>query len=920
MAFDKVKALSAAEKFLSQGKIASAIQEYRKIVEHDALDFTALNTLGDLYVRTNKAHEAIAYFLRVADYYREQGFALKAIAVYKKISRLSAETPGVAHNLARLYEQQGLYVEARAQYLSIADGATRAGRPLDALEALRRIADLDPKNVETRIRLAEGYTREGMSHDAADAYVEAGELLLSAGRSQDALNAYKHAHALRPESHAVLHGLVAASTAVGAAAEAAATLAEAVADAPGDLELLAMLARTYIEAADAEAAERATDALVSAEHTNYPLWFEVAQLYLKQDAVGDAVRVLARAVEPALTGKQERAVLNLLTEALSRDHDQIEALKLVLRIHTWQRDDEGMRVTLERLADAACRASLVEEERRALEHLVRLVPFDQGYHERLSQLGDAPASSHEDDSQPDPLAPREVSRDDFGAHAHNNGNSGAHHAQPAPAFEASSAGASSRGLPASAPSEFELASFDQLAEVHDAPTQDAPPPARGRATDELASSVAEFEWNAVAEVEEPPRPARRDPSASFADLNADAADGSAPSGFAFTRDDSGAQPHAATPADPFAQINDQAHAETPAPTDAHDDAAADPFARAESSSPRGAQPSAQASERAQSMLMQELESVDFYIEQGYADIAHDTLDMLERQYGASDETAARRARLQGGASRAPVETTDDSRPDAHAEAATTDAAQEFVSFGGFELPAETSAETSAEPAPSGSLEFSIDERALLVEPEAEAAPQASAQAATHPGAASAEAHDARRARQPDAARQSQQARKSGAVDPQMASIFGEFLDAAEDAQPQSSRDDDYETHYNLGVAYKEMALWDEAVEQFQKAGELCAPGDGTPHYLACCNMLGHCLSEKGMPRAAVVWFKRALALPDLTEDESQALRYDLAAAYEQSGDIERAVDAFSEVYAVDVSYRGVAARLRELQKAVTSDK
>ena len=54
MAFEKAKVLKAAEKFLSQGKINSAIKEYRQIVDNDADDLTTLNMLGDLYVRAGK--------------------------------------------------------------------------------------------------------------------------------------------------------------------------------------------------------------------------------------------------------------------------------------------------------------------------------------------------------------------------------------------------------------------------------------------------------------------------------------------------------------------------------------------------------------------------------------------------------------------------------------------------------------------------------------------------------------------------------------------------------------------------------------------------------------------------------------------------------------------------------------------------
>jgi tetratricopeptide (TPR) repeat protein len=886
MGFDKTKALNAAEKFLSQGKIPSAIQEYRKIVERDPADFAALNTLGDLYVRTKNEREAIGYFLRAAEHYREQGFALKAIAMYKKISRFAPDAPGVAQNLARLYEQQGLYVEARSQHVMIAEAATRAGRTVESLEALRRIADLDPKNVDIRARLAEGYTREGMNQQAADAYSEAGGLLLAAGKSQGALDAYRHAHKLVPSNHAVLHGLMSASSAVGAVAEAARVIEQAVERAPGDLELRAMLARAYVEAEDAAAAERATDALVKAEHTNYTLWFEVARLYLKQSSVADGVRVLARAVEPALTGKQERAVLELLEQALALDPRQIEALKLVLRIRTWQRDDEGQRVALEQLADAARHHAQTDEERRALDHLVRLVPFDQSYHERLAQLGGSGAEVSGADS-----------RNDLSDGASQRS---ARSSQPAASeADAFAAGDACSGSSARSASSFESAAFESLAEVHDDATAfDFVSPSHAAPVDPTTRArPAEFEWNSVAEDagHEPDSSARApantsfDPSASFADLNteievADAHAKSAPVAFDFALERNGFDEPAPQSADSFA-----------------------PQALSPDAAPEADKG------RLRSLLLQELESVDFYLEQGYADIARDTLDMLERQYGANADTSARRERL-GAISNATeshrlaeesqaVDVQSESFIDlsaveySHEERGASRANEFRIDVQAFVASEESSCDASAFATPDALTEIVAEEIAP------EIAPQESATRESHTQASHTVAPAPR------------------VADQQLASFFGEFLDDASE-ESASSHDSDFETHYNLGVAYKEMCLWDEAVEQFQKAFDLTAPADGTPRYLECCNLLGHCLAQKGMPRAAVIWFKRALALPALTEDESQALRYDLASAYEQAGDIDRALDTFSEVYGVDVSYRGVAGRLRELQsmKVVTSDR
>jgi len=87
-------------------------------------------------------------------------------------------------------------------------------------------------------------------------------------------------------------------------------------------------------------------------------------------------------------------------------------------------------------------------------------------------------------------------------------------------------------------------------------------------------------------------------------------------------------------------------------------------------------------------------------------------------------------------------------------------------------------------------------------------------------------------------------------------------------------------------------------------------------------MLGHCFMQKGIPRVAATWFKKGLAVPGINDGESQALRYELALAYEGMGDTDAAIEAFSEVYGTDVNYRGVADRLHDLQsrKMATSDK
>src|SRR5687767_1071353 len=206
MAFDKAKVLKAAEKFLSQGKINAAIKEYRQIVDNDSDDLTTLNMLGDLYVRAGKKEEAVACFERIAEHYRAQEFNLKAIAMYKKIERLRARDPIIAHKLAELYATQGLVHDARAQYLVVADAYTRAGDNKKALDILHKIADLDPHNTEIRLKLAEGYLKENMRREAADAFVQAANRLHQIASHEKALEAYSRALQLVSDDRSALQG------------------------------------------------------------------------------------------------------------------------------------------------------------------------------------------------------------------------------------------------------------------------------------------------------------------------------------------------------------------------------------------------------------------------------------------------------------------------------------------------------------------------------------------------------------------------------------------------------------------------------------------------------------------------------------------------------------------------------------------
>jgi len=142
-------------------------------------------------------------------------------------------------------------------------------------------------------------------------------------------------------------------------------------------------------------------------------------------------------------------------------------------------------------------------------------------------------------------------------------------------------------------------------------------------------------------------------------------------------------------------------------------------------------------------------------------------------------------------------------------------------------------------------------------------------------------------------------------------VFDEFR---AELGEMGGEEEDLETHYNLGIAFREMGLLEEAISEFQKVAKATDRGKAFRYAMQCCTLLGLAFMEKGQPNIAAIWYERALHTPGVDAESTLALRYDLGVAQESAGDIEGALKSFSQVYAANIDYRDVADRIASLQK------
>jgi tetratricopeptide (TPR) repeat protein len=143
-------------------------------------------------------------------------------------------------------------------------------------------------------------------------------------------------------------------------------------------------------------------------------------------------------------------------------------------------------------------------------------------------------------------------------------------------------------------------------------------------------------------------------------------------------------------------------------------------------------------------------------------------------------------------------------------------------------------------------------------------------------------------------------------------VFDEFR--SELGEMGAEEEEDLETHYNLGIAFREMGLLEEAISEFQKVAKATDRGRPFPYTMQCCTLLGLAFMDKGQPGVAAIWYDRALHTPDLDPESILALRYDLGVAQESAGEPVAALKTFSQVYAMNIDYRDVGERIAALQK------
>ncbi len=901
MAFNKVKALQEAEKLVGEGNVTLAIRHYLQIIEREPTDYILLNTVGDLYLREKNVVEALRHFNKLADTYTREGFTVKAIAIYKKIQKLDPGRVEPLVKLAELYAMQGLSREAREQYAQAVAFYRKKNQTDKALEVYRKIIQLDPENAAQRARLAEFCEQLGRKADAAQVYLEAAEHALRGGNSKDAELALKKAASLDPKSSKIRLLKVRLTLAMQRPEEAEKIIHSdpTLKGQPGARELLF---EAYLAGHKVREAEKLAVEVFRAAPGDFSPLASFTALCIEKGEFEAALKPLSEVADQLIEQKNAAPLVEVLRQVWDKSPNPLPALELLHRVGERTGDEFNLPEVLEALGNAYVQSGELEKAEDAFRKLTLREPENDRYKDLLKQV------LQKSGKELAPPTPAELSSE--GMALAPEPDAGPETAPPAPVEDADQAAAvkealensdlfSRYGLVDRAVAELAkaLEVYPDQVEIHERILEICQRNQAARAAqaaEALARIYAQRGDTENAERYEAmarrsggkPAPVAQIPKSKTAEF-----------------DLSSVLPHGVEPAEAPAVEEVSAPAPEEAPVYLAGASVAENETTFESETREidlsgdvaalTGPPEAASAEPEVSAFNEEEARIEinFYLEQGFEDEARKALEAYEEKFPGDPRVAGLRRHMndyvgsaQASANYSGASSTLDVGPAAGPSApAARGPEPRPVSA----RPRQKAKAPAAEPDLLKSLASDLASSLEGIEEKAPPAPV-------------------------EAAPKKEKAKSADAG----ASLNGLLEELGEPTEAEDAEEDP-EKRYNLGVAFREMGLLDEAIGEFQKVVKLKHKGKFPPHFLQACTLLASSFIDKKMPAIAAKWYLRALEMPGLDEEATLALYYDLGVAYEQAGDPRIALEKFTEVYSQNIDYRDVAEKIRLLQQKIS---
>ncbi len=380
---DKSVITKAAQKFTAKGQIDKAITEWEKVLK-ESPDGNVYNAVGDLYLKKKAKRDAVEAFIKAAGIFREDGFYLKAMALYKKILNIAPSQVEALVSLAELNAEKGLVGNANENFLAAAEIYIRDGATEKALELYEKILKFTPFNINLKIKIAELYLKIGLKNEAIKEYLVVALDYLEKGEHKKAQEFYLRVIGFDSQNISALIGLSKVAEETNDIKQAHKYLNEAKSFAPDDTNVLFNCSKLAIKTNNMEEAKQALAKLVEIDPSNNRNKNLLGSIYLKEGLVEKAWEEIYPYVDEVLHAERWDEALELLNKF--KEFDSLEVKRRLIATHKGKGNNDAAMNELKALAGIYDSKDLFQDSLQTYKELLELNPSDKAVQKRIKKL------------------------------------------------------------------------------------------------------------------------------------------------------------------------------------------------------------------------------------------------------------------------------------------------------------------------------------------------------------------------------------------------------------------------------------------------------------------------------------------------------------------------------------------------------
>ena len=349
-------------------------------------DWNTVNRIGDLYAKLNKLKEANDQYQKVARYFADDGFYLKAIAVWKKVLKNDPSLLEGKASLGELYARQGLVAEAKQTFTDLFDEFVKRNNKREAGEVLRKLAEVDPTDNTVRMRLADNFAREGQPEKAAGEYVAIADDFIKKGKLAEALQLIDRGLRAGPRSPKLLSAAAHVHIVQKDFARAIEMLEEARRATPADREVSLGLAEAYLGGRRPADARKVLEALLQRDATDQDARQQLGQVYLAEGRYDEAYDQLLPVVDKLVERRQGERGAALLQQIVQRSPQHVKSLAKLVELYRQTKNDMLVAQTYGQMVEAYMASGGYDQAASILEMLVQAEPHNDQHRSKLRWL------------------------------------------------------------------------------------------------------------------------------------------------------------------------------------------------------------------------------------------------------------------------------------------------------------------------------------------------------------------------------------------------------------------------------------------------------------------------------------------------------------------------------------------------------